>query len=77
MKLRPLLIADLFCGAGGLSEAASIAIKKLNRPYKLRCLNHWPVAIETHKANHPEAEHYCQDIAAARPIAIVPEAVAA
>ena len=73
MKVRPLLIADLFCGAGGLSEAASIAIKKLNRPYKLRCLNHWPVAIETHKANHPEAEHYCQDIAAARPIAIVPE----
>jgi DNA (cytosine-5)-methyltransferase 1 len=73
VKRRPLLIADLFCGAGGLSEAASIALKKLERPYKLRCLNHWPVAIDTHKANHPEAEHFCQDIAAARPIIIVPE----
>jgi DNA (cytosine-5)-methyltransferase 1 len=70
---RPLLIVDLFCGAGGLSEAASIALKKLNQPYKLRCLNHWPLAIETHKANHPDAEHFCQDIAAARPIVIVPE----
>ncbi len=70
---RPLLIADLFCGAGGLSEAASIALKRLERPYKLRCLNHWHIAIETHKANHPEAEHFCQDIASARPMVIVPE----
>lgn len=70
---KTLLIVDLFCGAGGLSEAASMALKKLDRPYKLRCLNHWPLAIETHKANHPDAEHFCQDIAAARPIAIVPE----
>mgnify|MGYP001807289747 CR=1 FL=1 len=73
MKRKPLLVVDLFCGAGGLSEAAAIALKKLGRGYKLRCLNHWPLAIETHKANHPEAEHFCQDIAAARPIVIVPE----
>jgi len=72
-KKRPLLVVDLFCGAGGLSEAASIVLKELDRPYKLRCLNHWPLAIETHKANHPDAEHFCQDIAAARPIVIVPE----
>lgn len=73
MKSRLLNIVDLFCGAGGLSEAASLALKELKRPYKLRCLNHWPLAIETHKANHPEAEHFCQDIAAARPIVVVPE----
>lgn len=73
MRKRPLLIVDLFCGAGGLSEAASIALKKLDRAYKLRCLNHWQLAIDTHKTNHPEAEHFCQDIASARPIVIVPE----
>ena len=73
MSQRKLLVVDLFCGAGGLSEAATIALRKLDRPYKLRCLNHWQLAIDTHQANHPEAEHYCQDIASARPIVIVPE----
>lgn len=37
------------------------------------CVNHWPVAIETHKRNHPEARHYVQDIATVRPHIIVPE----
>lgn len=73
MAKRSLLVVDLFCGAGGLSEALAVALEKMERPYKLRCLNHWPIAIETHKANHPSAEHFCQDIAAARPIEIVPE----
>lgn len=39
----------------------------------LTCVNHWPVAIETHQLNHPEARHYCQDIAALRPTDAVPE----
>ena len=24
--------------------------------------NHWPVAIETHKTNHPLVSHYCEDL---------------
>lgn len=40
---------------------------------ELVCVNHWGVAIETHKKNHPEARHYCQDIASVRPHIVVPE----
>jgi DNA (cytosine-5)-methyltransferase 1 len=40
---------------------------------ELVCVNHWPLAIETHKKNHPEARHYCQDISTVRPPLIVPE----
>jgi hypothetical protein len=39
----------------------------------LVCVNHWDRAIETHKRMHPEARHYCQDVASARPIECVPE----
>lgn len=27
------------------------------------CVNHWPIAIRTHQANHPHAQHFCQDAA--------------
>jgi DNA (cytosine-5)-methyltransferase 1 len=40
---------------------------------ELVCVNHWGVAIETHKRNHPEARHYVQDIATVRPHLLVPE----
>jgi DNA (cytosine-5)-methyltransferase 1 len=40
---------------------------------ELVCVNHWPVAIDTHSRNHPEARHFCQDISAVRPHLIVPE----
>src|SRR3546814_9703448 len=39
----------------------------------LTCVNHWPIAIETHKKNHPKARHYCQDVATLRPLEAVPE----
>lgn len=51
-------VADLFCGAGGWSEGARLAGLNV-----VACVNHWPVAVETHQANHPEAQHFCQDAA--------------
>jgi len=69
----PVLIADLFCGAGGTSSGAVAALTRLGIPHELVCVNHWPVAIETHAANHPEARHHCVDISTARPELIVPE----
>lgn len=71
--MRPYLIADLFCGAGGSSTGAIKAVKELNREITLCCVNHWPVAIATHKLNHPEARHYVEDIEKADPFKIVPE----
>ena len=70
---RAVLIADLFCGAGGSSTGAVMALERLGKVPELVCVNHWPVAIETHAANHPAARHHCVDIGTARPEVIVPE----
>ncbi len=66
------LLADLFCGAGGTSTGAERAIKDLGAETILVCINHWPLAIETHHANHPNAMHYIEDITAADPLKLVP-----
>lgn len=48
---------DLFAGCGGTSEGARQAGIKV-----LVSANHWPAAVETHRANHPGVEHYLQDL---------------
>jgi DNA (cytosine-5)-methyltransferase 1 len=49
---------DLFCGAGGLSAGLALACEQLDRDVELAAVNHWGTAIETHKQNHPWADHY-------------------
>lgn len=73
MARRKMLVADLLCGAGGSSTGCARALRELGLEMELVCVNHWPVAIETHSKNHPEARHYCQDIATGRPHILVPE----
>lgn len=46
---------DLFAGAGGFSTGAQMAGVEV-----VWAANHWPVAVETHAANHPETAHVCQ-----------------
>ena len=70
---EPFLIADLFCGAGGTTTGAMKAIAALGRKVTVAAVNHWPVAIETHKLNHPTARHYIQDLDGADPETLVPE----
>jgi DNA (cytosine-5)-methyltransferase 1 len=72
-RARKILVADLLCGAGGSSTGCARALADLGLEMELVCVNHWPVAIETHIRNHPQARHYCQDIATVRPHLIVPE----
>lgn len=72
-RRRKLLVADLLCGAGGSSTGCARALRALGLDMELVCVNHWPVAIETHRRNHPEARHYVQDIATVRPHLVVPE----
>lgn len=55
-------IADLYCGAGGESTGIIQAMDELNFRYDLAAVNHWELAIETHKKNHPQARHFCADI---------------
>jgi DNA (cytosine-5)-methyltransferase 1 len=70
---RKILVADLLCGAGGSSTGCQRAIADMGLKMELVCVNHWGIAIETHKKNHPEARHYVQDISTVRPHLIVPE----
>ena len=73
--MKTFKVADLFCGAGGSSLGAKRALERAGIKMDLLCVNHWPIAIETHKRNHPEARHYCQDLATLRPGAAVPGGV--
>ena len=57
--MKTLHLADLFCGAGGTSAGACEAIELLGFAPALTAVNHWPVAIDTHTANHPLARHLC------------------
>jgi DNA (cytosine-5)-methyltransferase 1 len=72
-KLKPTLVADLFCGAGGSSTGAKRALQHLGLQMELLCVNHWPTAIDTHTKNHPDARHYCQDVSTVRPHLVIPE----
>lgn len=53
---------DLFAGAGGTSTGATMAGARI-----VAAVNHWPVAVATHTAAHPEAAHYCEDAAVLDP----------
>lgn len=48
---------DLFAGWGGFTEGATQAGADV-----VWAANHWPLAVETHAANHPHVEHSCQDL---------------
>jgi len=48
---------DLFAGAGGFSTGAEMAGCNV-----VWAGNHWLPAVEIHAANHPNAQHVCQDL---------------
>ena len=48
---------DLFAGAGGFSTGATMAGCNV-----VWAANHWQSAVEIHAANHPGAQHVCQDL---------------
>lgn len=59
---------DLFCGAGGTSEGIRQAIGES----PMFALNHNPVAIGVHDANHPDTIHLESDVFAMDPAQHVP-----
>jgi len=48
---------DLFAGWGGMTVGAAAAGMDV-----LWAANHWPLAVEAHKLNHPGTAHACQDL---------------
>lgn len=58
-----LLYIDLFCGAGGTSSGINTARLDGEKCAKvIACVNHDANAIASHKANHPDALHFTEDI---------------
>ncbi len=53
-----LSLADFFCGAGGSSTGA-VTVPGVELAVGL---NHWNLAVDTHAANHPAADHVCADV---------------
>lgn len=59
------LIVDNFAGGGGASTGIEMATG-----YSVDiAINHDPEAIRMHKANHPNAIHYCEDVWQVDPVA--------
>jgi DNA (cytosine-5)-methyltransferase 1 len=54
-----LTVADYFCGAGGSSSG----MERVPGVQVRMAANHWDLAIETHNANLPHADHDVADIA--------------
>lgn len=52
-----LSVTDFFSGAGGASEGLRQAGYRIDA-----CANHWPTAVDTHRLNHPDAEHHLANL---------------
>ena len=58
------LIVDNFAGGGGASTGIELATG-----YSVDiAINHDPEAIKMHRANHPNTEHYCENVWAVDPV---------
>jgi len=64
-------VVDMFCGAGGESTGIMQAAEEQGMKVSLTAINHWERAIETHAANHPSAEHWCQSVEQLDPTAVI------
>lgn len=71
--MADLITADLFAGGGGTSTGLAQACHKLSKKPELTAVNHWDIAIETHRRNHPWARHLCTGLDQIHPAALYPK----
>ena len=64
-------VVDMFCGAGGESSGIMQAALEQEMKVNLFAINHWEVAMETHAANHPYANHLCESVQNIDPTKII------
>jgi DNA (cytosine-5)-methyltransferase 1 len=69
--VRPVCV-DMFCGSGGESQGIDWSAKKAGLDLEMFAINHWARAIETHRANFPDAEHICRDVQDIDPSSLIP-----
>lgn len=75
MKRRVLNTADLFCGAGGATTGMEDALEKKGVQHVGIAINHWRIAVDTMKLNHPAVDTKCMSIEEAVPADLVPGGV--
>lgn len=66
LPLRHELIVDNFAGGGGASTGIEAAF---GRPVDI-AINHDPEAIAMHRMNHPQTQHYCEDVFSVDPLEV-------
>lgn len=71
-KMKTICCADLFCGGGGTSTGMIQAFQKAGINFQLIGVNHWNIAIETNKLNHPFEKLYCSTVQNVKPREAVP-----
>lgn len=71
--MNNLKIVDMFCGGGGESTGLMAAADEYGFKVNLSAINHWQRAIETHAANFPSAEHFCESVQNLQPDEVCPD----
>lgn len=71
-QAKRIYAADLFCGGGGTSTGLAQACANAGKTLDLIAVNHWDLAIETHRKNHPHARHVCAALDGLNPRDLVP-----
>ena len=65
--MKKYFCADLFCGGGGTSTGMIRAFRRAGVEFQLIGVNHWNIAIETNKKNHPFEKLYCSTVQNVKP----------
>lgn len=73
--MRELNTVDLFCGAGGATTGLELALQRIGMTHKGLAINHWNVAVDTMKRNHPAVDTKQMTIEEAVPAELVPGGV--
>jgi len=61
--MRKVYFIDLFCGAGGVTTGIHRARYNGKKFAKvIACFNHDPMAIASHESNHPDTDHFLENI---------------
>lgn len=73
--MRELNTVDLFCGAGGATTGLELALQRLGLTHTGLAINHWRVAVDTMRRNHPLVDTKQMSIEEAVPADLVPSGV--
>ena len=71
-KARDIYTVDLFCGAGGATTGLELALSSIGMKHSGLAINHWEIAVDTMKKNHPLVDTKRMSIEEAVPADLVP-----